>query len=169
MRTWCALSLMLSLFEVTCSGTKVRVASYENEIEYCATLSMSQEQLRSIQADLQPFLDSYHHNQPLRTPVKSLRHVPYKENILPLAENVVIPVYFHVIMASSGQGQVQDSAISQQIAVLNSDYGSTGFQFSLRGKMHSNLKPYISCSLTICALNFRDESDYERCLVQHAV
>jgi hypothetical protein len=44
-----------------------------------------------------------------------------------------IPVYVHVMRDASGNGDVTDSQISQQVSVLNSSYGSTGFSFSLAG------------------------------------
>lgn len=44
----------------------------------------------------------------------------------------VIPVYWHRIHASNGTGgAVSNTQISQQIAVLNNAYASTGFSFSL--------------------------------------
>jgi hypothetical protein len=49
------------------------------------------------------------------------------------AGSVVVPVYFHVINAGSSlaQGNIPDSQIASQIAVLNSAFASTPFRFSL--------------------------------------
>jgi hypothetical protein len=50
---------------------------------------------------------------------------------------VTVPVYFHVITNTSGQGNVSDAAIANQIKVLNDAFGgltggaATGFQFQL--------------------------------------
>jgi hypothetical protein len=52
-----------------------------------------------------------------------------------------IPVYVHVMAGSNGSGNVTDSQIAQQIAVLNTTYGggessqaaNTGFTFTLAG------------------------------------
>ncbi len=52
-----------------------------------------------------------------------------------------IPVYVHVMAGSDGSGNVSDSQIAQQIAVLNTTYGggessqaaNTGFTFTLAG------------------------------------
>ena len=54
---------------------------------------------------------------------------------------VTVPVYVHVMAAADGTGDVSDTQIAQQIAVLNKTYGGgesaeaaeTGFRFSLAG------------------------------------
>jgi len=45
----------------------------------------------------------------------------------------VIDVYFHVITATDGTGNLSDAAIAGQLAVLNAAYASTGWSFSLVG------------------------------------
>jgi hypothetical protein len=55
-----------------------------------------------------------------------------------LVPNVVlptttIPVHFHVITTNSGAGDVNDSQLDAQIAVLNAAYAGSGFQFSKQG------------------------------------
>jgi hypothetical protein len=56
-----------------------------------------------------------------------------------VVDNVTIPVWFHVIRNSAGQGDVSDAAIDAQIRVLNDSYaGTTGgaktaFQFIKAG------------------------------------
>ena len=49
-----------------------------------------------------------------------------------------INVYVHVIRSSSGQGDVSDARIAQQLNVLNAAYGSTGWSFSLVGTTRTN-------------------------------
>jgi len=44
-----------------------------------------------------------------------------------------INVYFHVITAADGSGNVSDSMIADQIDVLNAAYASTGWSFQLAG------------------------------------
>lgn len=46
---------------------------------------------------------------------------------------VTIPVYFHVITNTSGQGNLSSADISRQMNVLNSAYSGTGFSFTLAG------------------------------------
>jgi hypothetical protein len=48
-----------------------------------------------------------------------------------------IPVYVHVITSGS-TGSLPAATISQQISVLNSAYGSSGFSFSLAGTDYTN-------------------------------
>ena len=45
--------------------------------------------------------------------------------------SVTIPVYFHVITSTSGQGALSTNAINGQINVLNSAYEGSGFSFDL--------------------------------------
>jgi len=45
--------------------------------------------------------------------------------------NATVPVYFHVITSSSGQGSLSSGAINAQMQVLNSAYSGTGFSFNL--------------------------------------
>jgi hypothetical protein len=43
-----------------------------------------------------------------------------------------VNLYIHVIMSSSGRGNVSDAMIQSQINVLNQDYNSLSFQFVLK-------------------------------------
>jgi hypothetical protein len=43
-----------------------------------------------------------------------------------------VNVYIHVIMSSSGLGDISDSMIQSQIDVLNQDFNSSNFQFVVR-------------------------------------
>jgi Pregnancy-associated plasma protein-A len=50
-----------------------------------------------------------------------------------------VPVYFHVMRAAKGAGNVTNRQISRQVTVLNRDYSSLGFAFKLRGiSRHNN-------------------------------
>ncbi len=56
-----------------------------------------------------------------------------------LTSSHVIPVYWHRIHASNGSGGVvSNTQIANQIAVLNSAYGASGFSFSLTGTTDTN-------------------------------
>lgn len=56
-------------------------------------------------------------------------------NALRPVGSVTVPVYFHVINKGSGiaNGDIPDSQIADQIAVLNAAYASTPFKFKLKG------------------------------------
>ncbi|RPB13711.1 extracellular metalloprotease [Morchella conica CCBAS932] len=56
-------------------------------------------------------------------------------NSFSAAAVVTIPTYFHVLRSgtSVSQGNIPDSALQEQLNVLNEDYASTGFQFNLLG------------------------------------
>jgi hypothetical protein len=45
----------------------------------------------------------------------------------------LIPVHFHVITTNTGAGDVPDSRLDAQIAVLNAAYAGSGFQFKKQG------------------------------------
>lgn len=47
--------------------------------------------------------------------------------------NVTIPTYVHVITSSTGAGNVTDSRIANQLAVLNAAFAGSGVQFALAG------------------------------------
>jgi hypothetical protein len=59
------------------------------------------------------------------------RAVQHKLNAANLAE-AVVPVYFHVITSQAGDGDVPDTAINDQVAVLNAAYGGAGVGFGVR-------------------------------------
>eukprot|EP01031_Cornospumella_fuschlensis_P028625 gene28625-34555_t len=125
------LSGFFAALVVCASLWAARVTCFHTGFEFCSTHSPSQEELKGIQAELQPYIESYNRSRTRR----GLRTDEDAPRVL--VDNTIISVYFHVITSSSGQGQAEDSAISQQIAVLNSDFGSTGFQFSLQGKTYT--------------------------------
>ena len=62
------------------------------------------------------------------------------------AASATIPVYVHVMRDAAGNGDVTDSQIAQQVAVLNSSFGGqggtgatdTGFSFTLAGTYRYN-------------------------------
>jgi len=49
----------------------------------------------------------------------------------PFATGGVIPVYFHVITSSSGQGALSPQTVQSQMAVLNDAFAGTGWSFNL--------------------------------------
>jgi hypothetical protein len=53
------------------------------------------------------------------------------ENVLLAGPPIEVPVYFHVITKTNGQGAVSQQRINDQIAVLNAAYASFGFHFNL--------------------------------------
>ncbi len=61
-----------------------------------------------------------------------------------------IPVYIHVIRNSSGGGDVSDSRIAQQMAVLNNAFASTGWGFSLVGTTRTDNSTWYTCSGGSC-------------------
>ncbi|OLR94957.1 zinc metalloprotease [Actinokineospora bangkokensis] len=74
-----------------------------------------------------------------RIEAQTQRILATKRSVAPAA--VTVPVYFHVMAAANGAGNVTDSQIAQQVAVLNTTYAgsesgsaaSTGFSFTLAG------------------------------------
>ena len=59
---------------------------------------------------------------------------------------VSIPVYFHVIRDSSGNGGVTTTQINNQITVLNNAYAPSGFSFYLAGTDYTNNSTYYTCT-----------------------
>lgn len=66
------------------------------------------------------------------------------------AAAVSIPVYFHVITNSSGQGAPSSQQINDQIAVLNAAYASSGFSFSLVSVDTSANDSWYTCTGGAC-------------------
>ena len=50
-----------------------------------------------------------------------------------IAGSYVINVYFHVVTSATGEGQVSDARISQQMRALNTGFQGTGLSFVLAG------------------------------------
>jgi len=55
-----------------------------------------------------------------------------------VAQGASIPVYFHVIRDSSGNGGVTTTQINNQITILNNAYAAAGFSFYLAGTDYTN-------------------------------
>jgi hypothetical protein len=72
------------------------------------------------------------------------------------AAAVTIPVYVHVIRNSSGGGDVSDSRIAQQIAVLNDAYADDGFGFSLVATDRTNNSTWYTCTGGSCETNMKN-------------
>ncbi|MDY7096477.1 MAG: zinc metalloprotease [Acidobacteriota bacterium] len=77
----------------------------------CAVASPAAEEVAKIQTEVDAWLDQFGGYAP------------------EVAIN--IPVAFHVVHASSGEGNIPTSWINSQISVLNSAYAGTGFSFTL--------------------------------------
>lgn len=59
----------------------------------------------------------------------------------------VVPVYFNVITTNTGAGNITDTQITDQLAVLNAAYAGSGFQFSHAGSRRvANTTWYNGCS-----------------------
>ncbi len=59
---------------------------------------------------------------------------PITENALfKRSSQVSIPVFFHIILSTSGEGDVSDSQINQQITVINEYYAESNYLFYLAG------------------------------------
>jgi hypothetical protein len=57
-----------------------------------------------------------------------------------------VPVWFHVVHNTNGQGNVSNTMINNQISVLNSAFQGTGFSFTLAGVTRTaNKKWYTGC------------------------
>jgi hypothetical protein len=70
-----------------------------------------------------------------------LRMAPFRaDNLRTMraAGPVTIPVYFHVITKGT-EGAVTDDQVQKQIDVLNADYASHGFQFTLKNISHTDV------------------------------
>lgn len=82
---------------------------------------------------------------PKPSPSPSPSQTPTPE---PTPQNVTIDVYWHVINQGSGasNGNIPDSMIGDQIAVLNAAYSGTGFSFRLAGTTRTtNSTWYTGC------------------------
>jgi len=59
----------------------------------------------------------------------------------------IIPIHFHIITTNTGAGDVQDSQLDTQIAVLNAAYAGSGFQFVKQGYSRArNTTWYNGCA-----------------------
>jgi hypothetical protein len=62
------------------------------------------------------------------------------------AQAVSIPVYFHVIRDSSGNGGVTTTQINNQITILNNAFASAGFSFYLASTDYTNNSTWYTAS-----------------------
>jgi hypothetical protein len=69
---------------------------------------------------------------------------------------VSIPVYFHVIRDSNGNGGVTTTQINNQITVLNNAYAAAGFSFYLAGTDYTNNSTYYTCTGGTCETNMKN-------------
>jgi hypothetical protein len=61
-----------------------------------------------------------------------------------------VPVYWHVITNTSGQGALTSSQIDQQITVLNNAYEMTGWRFTLVATDTTNNDSWYTCTGGTC-------------------
>ncbi len=66
------------------------------------------------------------------------------------AQAVSIPVYFHVIRDSYGNGGVTTTQINNQISVLNNAFSAAGFSFYLAATDYSNNSTWYTCTGGTC-------------------
>jgi hypothetical protein len=70
---------------------------------------------------------------------------------------VSIPVYFHVIRDSNGNGGVTTTQINNQMTVLKNAFASAGFSFYLAGTDYTNNSTYYTCSSgQACEMNMKN-------------
>ena len=69
---------------------------------------------------------------------------------------VTIPVYFHVIRDSSGNGGVTTTQINNQITVLNNAYAGCGFTFTLASVDITNNSTWYTCTGGSCESNMKN-------------
>ncbi len=69
---------------------------------------------------------------------------------------VSIPVYFHVIRDSSGNGGVTTTQINNQLTILNNAYAVCGFNFYLAGTDYTNNSTWYTCSGGSCETNMKN-------------
>jgi len=60
--------------------------------------------------------------------------------------DTIVPIHFHVITTNTGVGNVSESSLDAQIAVLNAAYAGSGFQFTKQGSSRTkNTTWYNGC------------------------
>lgn len=110
-------------------------------IKRCGTPDMSEEDRVLAEQRLAPFISS------------SLRGAE-----LDAVATISVPVYFHVITDSGGNGDVTDVQISNQVLRMNEAHKNTTFVFNLQGNI------YLAYCLFICdGILFMLQSIYFRC------
>eukprot|EP01124_Arcella_intermedia_P024122 TRINITY_DN3991_c0_g1_i4.p1 TRINITY_DN3991_c0_g1~~TRINITY_DN3991_c0_g1_i4.p1 ORF type:complete len:292 (+),score=47.34 TRINITY_DN3991_c0_g1_i4:59-934(+) len=67
----------------------------------------------------------------------------------------VIQVYWHTIASAAGAGDVSDTMIADQIAVLNAAYAPALFQFNLAAKDVTKNNAWYTCSGGTCESNMK--------------
>ena len=106
-------------------------------------------------------LDEAEHQEILERILSSSSNLRSKALSDTLELNVVTKVnlHFHVIMSSSGDGNVSDATLKMQLEVLNKDFKSSLFQFELKSiDRTANDKWYIM------ELDPKDESNAKKAL-----
>ena len=73
-----------------------------------------------------------------------------------MATGGTIPVYWHTITNTSGQGNVSSTQINNQISVLNAAYASTGWQFQLVGTDVTANNTWYTCTGGTCETQMKN-------------
>jgi hypothetical protein len=106
------------------------ITGHTHSMQRCGFVNPTAEQRAAIDAKIREFRASD------RAPL-----------ISGLVADKVVPVYFHVITTNTGAGNVPDSQLTDQIAVLNAAYAGSGFQFSYAGAARTaNTTWYNGCA-----------------------
>jgi hypothetical protein len=121
------LALLLPLLGGAASSAAVRITSQDNGAsgggdaveERCGTPELTDAQAQALEDQLQALLSA-------------------RPGATMAAGVVTIPVAVHVLRTDAGAGDVTDTQIANQIAVLNSAYAGTNFRFSLASTNRTN-------------------------------
>ncbi|KAK0542659.1 hypothetical protein OC846_006517 [Tilletia horrida] len=75
---------------------------------------------------------THHFHQPKEHQTQQLINL-YGPAAVTASTKKVVPVYWHTITSSKGEGALNSSQIANQMKVLNQDYAAAGFAFKLMG------------------------------------
>jgi hypothetical protein len=107
-----------------------KITGQVHDVLRCGAESPSRAEQITIEAKLRDFRASQ-----LSSPIKGIA-----------VADTIVPIHFHVITTNTGVGNVPDSALDAQIAVLNSAYAGSGFQFVKQGYSRTkNTTWYNAC------------------------
>jgi hypothetical protein len=119
------------------SEDELAAARDENGIRRCATPHPSLERREAVEAEVDAFMAGF---------------APGSSKVT----GGTIPVYWHIITNTSGQGAPTSSQINQQISVLNAAYASTGWQFSLVSTNTTANNSWYTCTGGTCETQMKN-------------